>query len=197
MNQSKEVVLHFLGGRTYLQGTTLFDGLRSHCRQGRNISFRISRLVESDRVSAERIDVDSEDTSRFSALLVWDEGGARRGLGIVPLPPSPTPLRLPFDEAAIVGRAEFTADSATTSFQGSETLARSLVALNKALLLRLLQPSGPGQWLFVRLDLDKYYDKFGALRLTLRSNLAFAAVSSSIEIDGHAAGTVVFSWRKK
>lgn len=84
----------------------------------------------------------------------------------------------------------------STVVQGDESLVRNIVALNKALLLRLLRPPAPGQWLFVRLDLERYFDKFNELRLTQRSSLGFAAVSSQVEIDGARAGTVVFSWLK-
>lgn len=197
MSHSNELVLHFLGKRSYLHGTTMFDALAGFCSKGRNISFRISRLIESDRVKAEPFELESENVGPFSATLVWEESGMRRAMGVVPLVPSSVPLRMPFAEDTIVGRAEFSRTTVTTKFQGTDTLVRNIVPLNKALLLRVLDPPAPGQWLFVRLDLERWIGTFNELRISYRKHLAFAAVSSSIEIDGHETGTVVFSWLKK
>jgi hypothetical protein len=192
-----ELSLHFLGQRSYLQGSTLFDALAGHCAGGRNISFRISRLIESDRVALEHFGPAKGDTNRFSATLAWNEGGTGKAVGITPLAPSASPRREPFDEAAIVGRAQFEGTMVSTAAQGSDSVVRNIVALNKALLLRLFTPPAAGQWLFVRLDLEHCLETFHELRLTHRTSVGFAAVSSSIEADLQNVGTVVFSWLKK
>jgi hypothetical protein len=193
----KTLQLHFLGERNYLHGTTLFDALCDYCMSGSNISFRVQRMIETDRVAAESFDPASGGASRFSATLVWNEASSAKGIGVVPMEPSATRSRIPFDEVEIVGRAEFAGATVVTCNPGNDSLVRNIVALNKALLFKLLQPSLPGQWLFARLDLDRYAATFGELRLAYRTRVGFAAVSSVIEIDGCTAGSVVFSWLKK
>ncbi len=197
MEAPLELDLHFLGERRYLQGTTLFDALAPYCRNGTAISFRIPRLIVSDRVRIESFDPGADDTRRFHATLVWNQCSSAKGLGVVPLEQSPAPQRRPFDEAAIVSRAEFATGVVVARDQRGESLVRSIVALNKALLLGLLQPPQPGQWLFTRLDLERCVETYRELRIVHRTSVGFAAVSSTIEIDGRAAGTVMFSWLRK
>jgi hypothetical protein len=197
MSDPDVLELVYLGERTYLHGTTLFDSLTRRLGSASDISFRVSRLIQSDRVALEQIEPGSADAVRYSARLDWSESGGRKGIGIVALAPSGKPMRLPFDEASILQRAHFEGSAVHVADQGEESPARVIVALNKALLLRLLAPPQLGQWLFVRLDLDRYQERFAELRLVHRTSVGFAAVSSSIEIDGRRVGTVVFSWLRK
>ena len=192
-----ELRLPFLGQRAYLHGTTLFDVLAPHCADGRDLSFRLARLIESDRVSIERYDPAGDDAGRFAATLTWSRGSERHGLGVTALTPSGAPQREPFDEAAIVARAALEGATARTRSQGSDTTVRHIVALNQALLQRRLAPPPPGQWLFARLDLGRPLERFRELRVAQRASVGFAAVSSSIEADGENIGMVVFSWLKK
>jgi hypothetical protein len=197
MSAPTELGLWFLGRRNYLHGTTLYDAVIPRCRNGANLSFRMNRLIESDRVAVEEFDPERDEAGRFSATLVWDEGARQKALGVAALAPSPAPARQPFDEDAIVARAGFSGTTVATKAPANDSLIRNLVPLNKALLQRTLTPPSPGQWLFARLDLDRHPDTFDELRLTLRSTLGHAVVASSIEIDGRGAGTVMFSWRTK
>jgi hypothetical protein len=192
-----ELDLWFLGQRHYLHGTTLYDALAANGRKGTGLSFRMNRLIESDRVAVQGFDPERDAPGRYSATLVWNEGASQMALGVSPLPPSPVPSRRTFDEEVIVGRAKFAGATVTSRTPAEDSLVRNLVPLNKALLQRLLAPPDPGQWLFVRLDLDQHAETFEELRLTHRSSLGYAAVSSSIEIDGRNAGTVIFSWVKR
>ncbi len=197
MNTLQTLKLPFLGARDYLQGSTLFDALASRLGRASDISFRLSRLIRTDRVAIESIEPSGKDADRYCATMTWSENGQRRWLGVVPDSPSELPERVSFDEQLIVRRARFSGPETYLADQGSETLVRTVVALNKALLQRLLLPPQPGQWLFVRLDLERYTERFGVLRLTKRTNVGFAAVSSLIEADGASLGTVMFSWLKK
>ena len=195
--ESSVLQLHFLGERRYLHGTTLFDALVPYCRNGNALDFRISRMIETDRVMAEPVDAAIGLQRRFHATLVWNEGGSQNGLGVVPLKPSPQPLREVFDEAAIVARAKWEAKAIMLSEPAEESLVRSVIALNKALLFRVLRPPKSGQWLFVRLQLDRVVSSFQILRVEHRLSVGLAAVSSAIEVDGEPMGTVVFSWLTK
>ena len=189
--------LHFLGQRSYLQGTTLFDCLSEQCRTGRRISFRIGRQMFTDRVALESFVPGDATAGRFAATLTWSEAGTHRGIGVLPVDPSPSPRREPFDEDTLLATAVFEGDTASLRTPGQVSLVQLAVALNKALLLRLLKPAGAGQWLFVRLDIDRVVERFEALRVTRRASAGVAAVSSLIDVDGHRLGTLIFSWLKK
>jgi hypothetical protein len=158
---------------------------------------RISRLIESNRVAREDFDPEKGDSMGFYATLLWNEGELKKGIGINPAAPSPIPSRTPYDEAVIVSRATFHGATVSTTYQGNNSVVRTIVALNKALLIRLLSPTAPGQWLFVRLDLNQYVELFRELRIVHRASVGLAAVSSTIEIDGKTVGSLVFSWWKK
>jgi hypothetical protein len=189
--------LCYLGQRNYLHGTTLFDALRGHCRDGVDITFRIARLMETDRVMLEHCEPGKDGAGRYSATLGWNEGSSGKSIGVIPLPPSGNPARGAFDEGAITDRARLEGSLVSTADLGGESLARNIVALNKALLFSLLKPAAPGQWLFVRLDLQRDVETASELRIAYRASVGLAAVSSTIEIDGEAMGSVVFSWWKK
>lgn len=194
---SDPLTLCFLGQREYLQGTTLFDALRPWYAGGSAIEFKLARMMRSDRVQVEVLDADAQ-IGEYAAHLRWSDGqGARRRIGVLPLEPSASPRREAFDEAALVAPAVRTDRQIELSGQHGETLLRCVVALNKVLLNAVLQPPAPGQWLFTRLLLRSAPERFEHLRLRFRNNLALAAVTSDIEVDGNPLGEVMFSWIKR
>ena len=197
MKQAQELTLHFLGQRDYLHGTTLFETLSTQCGAVGSMSFRVSRMIESDRVAVEAFDPNEQEAGRYNASLIWRTEESSGGLGVIPLTKSAAPMRLPFDEKAIVHQARFSGLTVETQVQGEESLTKVLVALNKALLVRNLKPPMPGQWLFVRLDITRYVEKFASLLLKQRASLGFSAVASAIEVDGSELGTMVFSWVRR
>lgn len=197
MSNGEMLTLPYLGQREYLHGTTLYDALRDRLRGGENIRFKLARMIRSDRVRVEQPGLAPGDPSVCAATLTWSASGDERRLDIVPAEPSRSPRREPFDEEAIVSRARFERRCAMLNDQRQESFVRSAVALNKALLFRLLTPPLPGQWLFTRLELGRDIDRFAEMAVCYRGQVGFSAVSSAVEVDGHAAGTVMFSWLKK
>jgi len=194
---SNPLTLCFLGQRDYLQGTTLFDALEPWYADGSDIRFKIGRMMKTDRVGAEEASEGALDMSRYAATLAWRVASGERQMGVFPLPPSAKPQRVPFDEEAITGRAQWDGQQVTLIGQQGESFVRSVVALNKALLFRMLAPSLPGQWLFTRLELPRPVATFDRLRLTYKNSVGLAAVSTAIEVDQDSAGSVMFSWLKR
>lgn len=194
---SRILTLCFLGQRDYLQGTTLFDALEPWYAGGSDIRFKLGRMMKTDRVGVEEVSGSAFDVSKYAATLLWRAASGERQLGVVGLAPSANPQRMPFDEEAITGRAQWEAQQVTLVGQQGESLVRSVVALNKALLFKVFSPPLPGQWLFTRLELRRPVPVFDHLRLTYKSNVGLAAVSTAIEVDQARAGSVMFSWLKR
>ncbi len=197
MNDSNTLTLCFLGQRDYLHGTTLFDALRPWYEKGTHIQFKLGRLMKTDRVQVEQLSGRGGTEGNYSATLRWGEVGTEHRIGVMPLEPSPSPERVPFDEESIVRRAQFEDRSVTVTDRQGESLIRMMVALNKALLFRILTPPLPGQWLFTRLELETAPTSFQKVSLRFRSNVGVAAVTSSIEVDGQSLGILMFSWLKR
>ena len=118
-------------------------------------------------------------------------------MGVTPLPPSKRPHREPFDEAGLIDLADFRDRTAQLNRPSPFSTVQTVVALNKALFTRTLKPPGPGQWLFTRLDLDRFLDQHSVLLVRYRSRYRFAAASSEIDVDGKTIGEVLFSWLPK
>jgi hypothetical protein len=197
MNDSQTLTLCFLGQRDYLHGTTLFDALRPWYENGTHIQFKLGRLMKTDRVQVELLPGGRGTEVNYSTTLRWGEVGTEHRIGVMPLEPSPSPERVPFDEESIVRRAQFEDRSVTVTDPQGESLIRMMVALNKALLFRILTPPLPGQWLFTRLEIETTPMSFQQVSLRFRSNVGVAAVTSSIEVDGRNLGTLMFSWLKR
>ena len=151
--------------------------------------------MNTDRVSVAALE--SDEAGGYAASLLWSENEKRCALGVSALPPSELPRREQFDEAGLVGLAEIGEEAACLERPSPFPLVQTLVALNKALLLRTLAPPGPGQWLFTRLDLSRYPDHYSLLRVRYRHRHRFAAVSSAIDVDEETVGEVLFSWLPK
>src|SRR5258705_94720 len=173
MSEMTVVQLSFLGQRDYIQGTTLFDVIRQRLQGATGIRFKLAHLMKTDRVGVETLTTAPANTGKYAATLSWKTLGGGGWIGVLPLAPSTAPARVPFDEEAIVSGALFEAGSVHIDEQRGESLVRTVVALNKALLFRMLDPPRPGQWLFTRLDLARDVDAFGSLTLRFRSNLGF------------------------
>jgi hypothetical protein len=197
MEKVTSLTLCFLGQRDYLHGTTLFDALEPWYAGGSDIRFKLGRMMRTDRVAVEEASQGALDVAKYAATLHWRTVSGEHRLGVVPLEPLSAPRRLPFDEEAIVGRAQWDGSQVTLIGQRGESFVRSVVALNKALLFRVLTPTLPGQWLFTRLELARPISRFEQLRLTYKSSVGLAAVSTAMEVDGVGVGNVMFSWLKR
>jgi hypothetical protein len=192
---SRELTLSFLGDRRYIQGGTLFERLISAYPNARAITFKIGEVICTDRV---RVELNGDNSVRPSAtLFLTDCYDAPVQLSVYPLPGSRKPMREPYDEASIVEAAHFTGDSVAGGPRPNISPVKTIVALNKALLQRILSPTTPGQWLFSRLDIAVYPEGFKQITVSYRTRQAFAAVLSEISADGQPIGKIIFSWWNK
>ena len=192
---SETLTLCFLGERTYLQGTTLFEALVQHCRGGSDICFKLSKIVNTDRVSTATLSPDA--ATGYAASLSWSANEERCALGVTPLPPSKRPHREPFDEAGLIDLADFRDRTAQLNRPSPFSTVQTVVALNKALLTRTLKPPGPVSGCSRASTWTASWDQHSVLLVRYRSRYRFAAVSSEIDVDGKTIGEVLFSWLPK
>lgn len=188
-----DLVLPWLGRREYLHGTTLFEALVERSRAERDLCFKVQSVLRTNRIRIVEIDP-SSPLQRPAASLSWSDGDGVQGLWVLPLEPTETPQRAVFDEAQIVAQSSFVCDGVCLKEATSYPFIYSVVALNKALLLRSLSPPQPGQWLFTRLDLARVPTCFLPLRIRLETTFHHRLVRSSLMVDADPIGDMYFSW---
>jgi hypothetical protein len=191
---SCEVTLPFLGDRTYLHGTTLLEALLAPHPDATDISFKFGQLISTDRVRIQRAEEGSA-TKPAASLVLRDSGKNRVHLSVFPQLRSAEVRRESFDEHMAANCAKFEVDCLTLHAPVQLTTVKTIVALNKGLLSRLLAPPAPGQWLFTRLEVSHYPRTFQQVSVSYRARSGFAAVVSDINVDTEAIGQIMFSWR--
>jgi hypothetical protein len=188
-----ELTLPFLGQRTYLHGTTLFDELRRHATSDAVLSFKISHRIESNRVRF--IDLSHDDTpSNPAATLDWKGREARGSIGVIPLSPQFPIERRPYDESLVTRSLSVKGEDATFVGIPPFTLVAMLVPTFKIVLRNVHRSSDQGQWMFTRLDLDHFPPSYTTLGLRLDRVLGGTLAKAHVIIDGTAAGAIYYSW---
>ena len=190
-----ELTLPYLGERTYLHGTTLFDALAALVSPKADVNYSFARMVRSDRVEVVAAGDIAEVRGMAHVTLTYRDEAGRRALGVKPLPPSPEPRRVPYDESLVTGRATFGDGRAEFDGPSPFSFVATVVPLHKALLARSAPHAGPGQWLFTRLDLDRLPTRASPLRLDLQGVLPGGMMARSrVSVAGSPAGVIYFSW---
>ncbi|HEY0837420.1 MAG TPA: hypothetical protein VGE72_26130 [Azospirillum sp.] len=199
MTLPAECRLPFLGTRPYLQGTTVFEAVRAHAPGAVALDYQIAHMVFSDRLRV--VDLPS------SGLAVRDVNGYLRAtladggevfLGIVALPASPAPERIPFDEDEITDPAVFAAGRVDAPWCRRHGIVTNLVSIKKALLQREIAHTRPGKWLFTRLELSAPLPE-AAERLAVRREKALVGgtmIRSVILADDVPLGHMYFNWKQ-
>jgi len=195
--EGEELKLAYLEKREYLQGTTLFDGVRDFVPQGIRGSFKVGEILRTDRVfisPVSRAHFNELEPTRHHAELQWHSADRNGAIYVWALPPSRAPLRLPYDEREITDDAVVNDRILTQARTSSYGFVPTIVSLNKYLLLRAI-PKAQGQWLFARLDFANLPVYWKELRLEASAVLAGGRlVRSEVGVDGMYCGQLFFSW---
>jgi hypothetical protein len=189
------LVLPFLGQRTYLHGTTLFDALLPLAAPKRELSYVFSHLVKTDRVAVYRLSAVERLAESPSVTLTYSTDAGPEVLGVVPLAASPEPGRVPYDEKLVTDPARF--DDRQVEFDAPSpfSFVATVVPLNKALLQREVKGQGPGQWFFTRMDLARPVRETRPLTLKVQGVLGGGRIAKTkIDVAGSRAGVIYFSW---
>lgn len=147
------VRLPFLGRRHYLHGTTLFDALVDRCDARPPISFKLSRMMFTDRVSLGETAPTGE-----SPVATFDFRGPTGDVErtqIFAADPSSQIERQPYDEHLVIDATRFDPARQRVSLVGAPpfSLIATLIPMKKALLRAVDPTHDTVQWLFVRVDL--------------------------------------------
>jgi hypothetical protein len=184
-----ELQLPFLGARTYLHGTTLFDAMSRHVPAGAALSFKISRRIDTDRIRVQAGSAEGHDAS-----LSWQQQDRTGSLSAFARPPSAALRRDAYDEAQVTRLASVHGETATLEGPAPFGFVQTLIPLFKVLLARKVVPTRPGQWMFTRLDLPCVPAAFAPLSLQLRGVVPNRLARAQISCAGAAAGELYFSW---
>ncbi len=188
------LTLPFLAQRNYLHGTTLFDALLNEIPGGSSVSYKIPRMILSNRISLEKFDETPEQQTEFAASLSWESDCAKGWIGIREQTRSETIERAAYPEDAVTKSAQF--DEKRVSFSGASpfTFVATVVPLHKALLLRNKIVEGAGQWVFTRFDLKRVPETFEKLDVEIDRVLGKQLAKSTVIVDDAPIGTIYFSW---
>jgi len=195
METPVEIILPLLGERRYLQGSTLFDALLPYVPQPCKLSFRIPRLIESDRIKVLPVQEPRATGKEFSAFLSWEDRTGHGVLGVNGLSPSKIPRRIPYDESQVTDSARFCARGVRFDGPSPFSFSATIVSLNKAMLVRELPKQERGRWLFVRLDLADVPKDTKEISLDLEAVLSGGRmVKTGVGVMGSLIGDLYFSW---
>lgn len=178
------LTLPFLNKRTYLHGTTLLDTLLSHAKYPSQFSFKIKRIIYSNRIK-----ITSEESEHSAAL-----SSGKNFLFVKELPPCSPVQRETFDEDALALRIQQEEGRFLVPANVAPP-ARSLVAAFKHVLLTWYPtPQRLGHWAFVRLDATRF-------SLNISTPLSLESIfcregkaCCSVCIDDIPAATLYFVW---
>jgi hypothetical protein len=189
-----ELVLPFLEQRTYLHGTTLFEAMRAEVPSTAALSFKVSRRIDSNRVRIETTSEGDGSTPHPAASISWALGARRGSLAVTPLPRQDPIRRESYDESLVARIAVVHGHEAALSGVAPFGFVATLVPLFKVLLKSTCQPREAGQWMFIRMDLERHPDSLDGLRLVLDAFAGGKLARSRIFTSGRQTGTLYYSW---
>jgi hypothetical protein len=189
--------LPFLAHRQYLHGTTLFDALVENLTPQGSLTFKISHMIFTDRVSVTPLE---SQLKPVAATLTWrGRDGIDAGVGVISERSSDRIERQPYDEALITDLAHSGGNPprATLEDRSSFSFIASLIPLNKLLLRNVTAISGHTQWLFTRLDLTKLPQNFVPLTVEFDGGVSGGRVTRSrVLVSDEEIGVLYFSMKK-
>lgn len=199
MSNDFELQLPFKGGRSYIQGPDIYNGLCDVLHEKGFAELEKIDLVFHKVATAQlsgRIYVDEEIPEAAPNVLFRFRSGGQAVAVLLHEDARPVTLRVPYDEEALIAESAFDAAAkqitvlSQTGFSNIETF----VALNKSLLLRCF-PEAKGRWLFARLQLAESFRQtcFQQLEVQFLGHSNFRITRSALIGDGKPLGHIYFS----
>ncbi len=184
---NKEVMLPFIGNRLYMHGTTLFDFLLKFAPVFENLTFKVMRVIESDRI---RINIcpDGGSEKKYFAIMEFNSGNNSSMLCVEPLSPSKKQVRLPDETKGILASTEYSDGGIHCKGGTSYSFITNAVFMNKALIQKTYNVKKNEEFLFVRTDLKRVPDSRDSFNLKLnhvtRKNMYLTQILSGKEVIG-------------
>jgi len=197
-SQQHIVQLPFLGRRSYIQGTTLFGCLWDFAPPDSEFSFKAVKFIRSDKIAVNVYEEASSKPAAFDAILNWRDAGRSGIVTAAAVSPSDRPARQEFDEGAIVALANFGPDSVRLESESPGAFVPTIVALQKAFLLRTVRSSDSGQWIFTRLDMTHLPSRTAGLSIEVSTyGPGRNTCKSDLKTGGVEVGSLYFAWIEK
>lgn len=196
-NSPELLTLNFLGRRSYLQGTTLFNALERRLKAAEGIHLQCRKVISTDRVEVQSGVGALPNPASWHAWLTWREVDGPHWIGIHPVEPSPEPPRETYDESLLTRLAVISENEITLSEPSPFSFVSTVVSLHKHLLLTQHPPEREGQWLFTGLKLGSIPNPWLPLRLKINQLLSGIAARTAIFVGDQQVGDVEFVWHPK
>jgi hypothetical protein len=149
----RELILPFIGSRSYLHGTTILHALLPFAAGFNEISFRIPRPLLVNHLLLETGD-ETQNPPAASCQFWWiDSKKMRKWISVSPGSAFDLGNRVTYPEAEIVKGWSQANSEATLKTPSGATVFEALIALNKAFLSAFAPLSDDEQFLATRVDL--------------------------------------------
>lgn len=180
--------LKFKGDRDYLHGTDILTALEEIAGPLENFTFLIRKVMKVGQVAIV-MPADGMDAADLSASVIHGPEG--RQLGVMADPTVTVEGRYAYDEADVISGATFEGDGARLPARGDHRFIEQIVALNKALVRRLV--AADRDWFFTKLEMRYMPVSPTPIRLRLVQRLGTRLTKSAIEVAGEEVGFIYFS----
>ena len=190
MSATFQLDLAFRGERDYVQGADIFEALVELTGWHGPVSLHFHRVM---RFGVDAIEVtDARGAATFDAVFWYGPLGARKCLGLRADPARPILKRKPYNEKSVVAGAVISPPRIESSGPVDASFMERVLALDKALLMRLFTPDR-GSFRLLRLDLEYVPESPKELVLIHRASMGSRFVRMEILADGHSVGAVFCS----
>jgi hypothetical protein len=193
----RELLLPFLGNRTYLQATTVLQALLPLAMEFSEFSFRIPSPLLVNHLLLESGN-EAHDPPAASCQFWWtDSRKLRKWMSVSPGSSSIPGSRVPYPEEEIVkGWSQAGSEAALQTPPGA-TVFEALVALNKAFLSAFSPLSDDEQFLATRIDLKAPVPSEAIIRLRHLKLVGGRHHICKVSLNGIDSGMIYFARQKR
>jgi hypothetical protein len=199
MNAELRLNFSFKGARNYVQGPDILDAwcdalAENGHRELANLDITFHRMVAHQAVAREVPGLE-DGAEPPNAMLRFMENEAQR-TWILEETDEAITERGPYDEETLINASHLEPAQQSIRVKPLQNYSNAeiVVALNKALLLKLL-PEAKGKWLFTRLQLARSFRHltFSNLEVRFLGHSNYRITRSRVFGDGEPLGSIFFS----
>jgi hypothetical protein len=180
------VDLPFRGDRPYVHSASICNHLRQRFGTVSRLEL-VMREWMASRVLFAPLD---EMPNAKATLRVDFPDGAPRRYGLTDDPAHPVSARVPYDELGLVANASIEGKVISVGVNPDGSFFDRLVAGNKALINRLLDPGV--KLIATKVAVDGFLPDDAAFQIRLDSHLGTRIYRSSVLVDGDKVGDVIY-----
>jgi hypothetical protein len=193
----RELLLPFIGNRSYLHGTTVLHALLPFAADFREFSFRIPSPLFVNRLLLETGD-ENHSPPAASCQLGWvDYRGARKWVSVSAGSASVPDNRVTYPEEEIVRGWSQVKSEASLKTPSGATVFEALIALNKVFLSVFAPLSDDDQFLATRVDLRSPVPSGATIRVRHVKLVGGSHHICKVFLDDVDSGVIYFARQKR